>query len=112
MAGSVESSTARGRVLLVDDEPLVLDAYRRVLQRGGFDVEVMESGLGVGARVDDEEFDVVISDIAMPVANGMQVIRNRCSSVQRANCSVTVSRPAASLELPIQRRPTTKKVMA
>jgi DNA-binding NtrC family response regulator len=63
-----------GRVLLVDDER----ALRRILQRGlarvGF--EVIEAGNGRTALelLRQQHFDVVISDVQMPVMNGLELL--------------------------------------
>ena len=66
---------SRGRVLLVDDEPALLVAYQRVLQRGGFEVETLGNGVDVRSHIACKEFDVVISDISMPTASGLDVLR-------------------------------------
>ncbi|HTM22933.1 MAG TPA: ATP-binding protein [Kofleriaceae bacterium] len=61
----------RLRVLVVDDDPMVLRAYTRVLS-GAFDLVLAEGGveaLDVVAR--DRGFDVVLCDLMMPVVDGV-----------------------------------------
>jgi EAL domain-containing protein (putative c-di-GMP-specific phosphodiesterase class I) len=58
------------RVLLVDDEVSVLRAYASALTRHQVIVETASSGAEAIARVKDEAFDVVVSDIAMPGMSG------------------------------------------
>jgi two-component system C4-dicarboxylate transport response regulator DctD len=62
--------TAKPRVLLVDDDPEVLDAYRQTLELEGFDVAAFgnaEAGLAV---LSPECPAVVVSDIRMPGLDG------------------------------------------
>lgn len=64
------------RVLLVDDDAIVLDVLRLSLQDAGYAVLPAESGpvalglLDAGAHV-----DIVVSDLTMPEMDGLQVIR-------------------------------------
>ncbi len=62
------------RVLLVDDEPNVLNGYRRNLRKR-FDVEVADSGSKAIDRIEsDEAYAVVVSDMQMPGVTGVQVL--------------------------------------
>jgi EAL domain-containing protein (putative c-di-GMP-specific phosphodiesterase class I)/ActR/RegA family two-component response regulator len=64
-----------GRVLLVEDEPLLRRAMARMLRRGGF--EVVEAGSGSEAleRLDTAQVDCVLSDISMPGMDGMALLK-------------------------------------
>jgi DNA-binding LacI/PurR family transcriptional regulator/signal transduction histidine kinase/ActR/RegA family two-component response regulator len=69
------------RILIVDDEPIQLRTGRRVLASLGYEVEVMESGLGAyelfsrAAASGRSPFDLVIMDMVMGEAlDGLQVI--------------------------------------
>jgi CheY-like chemotaxis protein len=62
------------KILFVDDEPLVLDAFRRML-RGIIETHTADSGeKGLAAARDDGPFAVVISDMRMPGMNGAQFL--------------------------------------
>ena len=62
-------------VLVVDDEPALRDIVRRTLEAEGFHVEDAPDGASalhlVQARA--EPFDLVLSDLSMPVIDGRQV---------------------------------------
>jgi response regulator RpfG family c-di-GMP phosphodiesterase len=62
------------KVLFVDDEPAVLDGYRRVLQRD-FAIETAVGGeTGLAAAREHGPFSVIISDMRMPGMSGSQFL--------------------------------------
>jgi len=64
---------ARARVLIIDDDPLVLKCYRRSLES----LTEVHSALGGKAALDmlavDRDFDVIVCDLMMPVVDGQAV---------------------------------------
>ena len=67
----------KAKLLLVDDEPLVLRSLQKTLLRAGFSVETAKdctSGLATfeAAQAGDAPFDVVILDINMPGFDGLE----------------------------------------
>jgi EAL domain-containing protein (putative c-di-GMP-specific phosphodiesterase class I) len=64
----------RGRVLLVDDEPIIRRAYVLALESAGHQVVVAADGLRA-AELAKADFDVIISDIAMPGISGLNLLR-------------------------------------
>jgi CheY-like chemotaxis protein len=65
----------RLRVLLVDDEPTILRAYKRAL--GGHDVALASDGTEALAAIHQRsDFDLVLCDITMPAMNGMQLFEH------------------------------------
>ena len=62
-------------VLIIDDEPEVGEAMRRVLEREGFAVTVAGSGKDGVLALERGPIDVVITDIIMPKTHGIDVIR-------------------------------------
>jgi response regulator RpfG family c-di-GMP phosphodiesterase len=62
------------KILFVDDEPAILDGYRRIL-RGEFQVDVAEGGAqGLASIQARGPYSVVISDMRMPAMNGAQFL--------------------------------------
>ena len=59
-------------VLLVDDNRDVREGLARVLRRSGYSVDTAENGLEALADVEKRQFRVVISDIMMPVMDGVR----------------------------------------
>ena len=63
------------RVYVVDDEPLALGAWRRILRRPEFDVATFAAAEpALAALAGDAEVDVVVTDLAMPAMNGMELL--------------------------------------
>jgi signal transduction histidine kinase len=68
----------RGRVLVIDDESMLLDTFQRMLRRD-HDVVLVEGGTRAVAELErDSAFDVVICDLMMPDLDGMQLYRILC----------------------------------
>lgn len=67
----------RPRVLVVDDQPEFVRAVRRLLLAKGYLVEVAPSGYEGARFIADvpEMFDVVVSDIAMPGVDGIELLQ-------------------------------------
>jgi EAL domain-containing protein (putative c-di-GMP-specific phosphodiesterase class I) len=65
----------RGRVLVIEDEPALLRALGRLLERAGFEVELSSTAPSAVERVSQVAFDAVVSDIRMPDMDGIQLLR-------------------------------------
>jgi len=71
MAATVSSNTARMKILVVDDDPSILEIVGTFLQNEGFDVVTATNGtaaLTLARRIDP---NVVITDIRMPEKDGL-----------------------------------------
>jgi len=62
------------KVLLVDDDEHFLTLMTRFTKEFGFAFETAENGAEALERLKDGDFDIVISDYAMPVMDGMQLL--------------------------------------
>jgi EAL domain-containing protein (putative c-di-GMP-specific phosphodiesterase class I) len=71
------NSTARrrGRVLIVDDDPAQVRSIGRVLRLHGYDIETAADGAEASRVLRPDAFDVVLSDIAMPSMDGIQLLQ-------------------------------------
>ncbi len=71
-----EASTSREgqSLLVVDDEPTILDSLCRELTESGFEVTTAASGEEALTRIEDGFFDLVITDLSMPGLDGLQVL--------------------------------------
>jgi len=65
---------AKLQVLVLDDEPIVGKLLRLALSKTGCEVEAYEDPAAAFRRIDEKEFDVVVSDIVMGEIDGLQVL--------------------------------------
>jgi two-component system response regulator AtoC len=63
------------KVLVADDEPLMLRFIVELLKRQGKEVVAAENGAEAIRLLENEPFDLVISDMKMPMKNGLDVLK-------------------------------------
>ena len=63
------------RVLVVDDEPSILELVAEYLEGRGWEVEVARSGREARALLDAWQFDLLLSDLKLPDTDGLEVVR-------------------------------------
>jgi len=63
------------RILVVDDEPTVLMFCTRALSRMGYEAQGASSGEEALALLKTGAFDVLVTDVAMPGMNGIELLR-------------------------------------
>lgn len=69
-------SSSSSHVLVVDDEPLVREVSRRMLQGAGLTVSVADDGARAIATVEcDPSIDTVVLDVTMPGMSGPEAMR-------------------------------------
>jgi DNA-binding NtrC family response regulator len=68
------ASDQRRRILIVDDEPLIVEVLKEHL-RAAYDVETVLSGADALDAVTRQRPDVVLLDINMPRMNGVEVLK-------------------------------------
>jgi len=64
----------KGRILLVDDEDIVLRSCQRILG-STYDLDTARDGLAALGKVNENDYDVMILDIKMPRMDGIEVLR-------------------------------------
>jgi len=63
------------RILIVDDEEIVIRSCRRILAGDDFTINSVESGQEALKILDEGDYDIVVLDIAMPGLTGIEVTR-------------------------------------
>ena len=61
--------------LVVDDEPSICELLEISFRKEGHKVEVVSNGQAAKRRLAAQIFDIVISDIAMPDMNGVELLQ-------------------------------------
>lgn len=63
------------RILIVEDDPGMVEAVRLRLEANGYDVLIARDGAEGLARIREEKPDLVILDIMLPIMDGLTVCR-------------------------------------
>ena len=61
------------KILIVDDEKLICEEFKDILQEEGHEVEVAYNGLEALTKVEAQPFDLVFLDVLMPKMEGREV---------------------------------------
>ena len=64
------------RVLVVDDEPSIVELVEYNLEREGFEVLVEQDGVKGLARAQSDRPDLIVLDVMLPEMSGLDVCRN------------------------------------
>jgi two-component system KDP operon response regulator KdpE len=63
------------RVLVVDDEPGIRKVVRDALERAGHEVETAGDGDEAIPLLESQDFDLLVTDLAMPRRGGLELVR-------------------------------------
>jgi len=64
------------KILVIDDDLLVVKSLAKLLQQEGYSVSSAQSGREALDLIKDIDFDLIISDIRMPETNGIETTYN------------------------------------
>ena len=67
-------SRPKARILIVDDEPAMLEACEETLRYHGYDVSLRDTPDGGIAAVREQTFDLMLLDLKMPDKDGLEVL--------------------------------------
>ena len=65
----------RFNILVVDDEAVIREGIRRILEADGYAVDTSASGYVAIEAIQGKSFDLVITDLKMPGMDGMEVLK-------------------------------------
>jgi NADH-quinone oxidoreductase subunit E/NADP-reducing hydrogenase subunit HndA len=63
------------RILFVDDEPIITRSAERVLNAEGYVVDGVLSGREAASRMEQDHYDLLVTDLRMPEMDGLTLIR-------------------------------------
>ncbi len=75
MGTDKQENCRRNHILVVDDEAVIREGMRRILEGDGYSVEVSASGRAAIEKIQEKDFDIVITDLKMPGMDGMEVLK-------------------------------------
>jgi CheY-like chemotaxis protein len=95
----------RRKVLVVDDDPIILEVIRERLESAGYDVHIRTEALGTSQWVAREQPDVILLDVMMPALGGAELghLLKRSNSTNQTPLILHSSMNEAELEPLIER---------
>ena len=63
------------RILLVEDEANMVRTLAKILERKGYTVDAASTGEEALQRLSERTYDLLITDLNMPVMDGLQLLR-------------------------------------
>ncbi len=73
--GDERKSSNGAKILVIDDEEVVHISLKRILGRKGHRVSTTSSGHEALALLENESFDMVVTDLMMPEMNGIELLQ-------------------------------------
>lgn len=67
---------SQGKILLIDDEPEIIEQFQRALKREGYSVDTALSGEEGWEKYQHSYYDVIITDWKMGKMNGLDLLNN------------------------------------
>jgi len=87
-SGSIGSPGEGIRVLIVDDEKSHAEVVGEALERQGYEITLATSGNAGSRQIDQEDFDIILTDLRMGDLGGMEILK-KARQVQ-PDCEVLV----------------------
>ena len=77
-------------ILVIEDDDIMLKAIRNILGKDGYNVITAKDGKEAFEKLDGGEYDVVVTDLMMPYANGLEVVSRLRSDETKRNVGIIV----------------------
>ena len=78
------------KILLIEDDPFLIDIYTTKLKEASYSVDVAEDGDTALRKVKDEPPDLMLLDIVLPNFNGWEILRKVKSSDKNKKIKVVI----------------------
>jgi DNA-binding response OmpR family regulator len=77
-------------ILVIEDDDIMLKAIRNILNKDGFNVFTAKDGKEAFEMLDNGDYDIVITDLMMPYANGLEVVSKLRNDSAKRNVGIIV----------------------
>lgn len=78
------------KIVLVEDDPLLIDIYSTKFKEAGFQVAVVDRGDAAPLFIAKEKPDLVVLDIVLPQKDGWDILKTVKSSDKTKNIKVVI----------------------
>ena len=80
--------STKNKILVIDDEPEVVELLKKRLERAGYQVITATDGMGGFKKACEQKPDLILLDIIMPEVDGLTVLRRL--RAEEATCEIPV----------------------
>ncbi|MBU1043404.1 MAG: response regulator [Candidatus Omnitrophica bacterium] len=63
----------KAKIMIVDDQPIVLRAYKKELAGQDYSITAVSSGQEAIEKAAQEQFDIILTDLVMPGMSGLEL---------------------------------------
>ncbi len=99
----VNSTSKAPKVLVAEDEKVLRLMMAKLLQISGYKVYTCSDGLQALELIGKESFDLIVTDMMMPGANGMEVLRATRRRQPRTKVIIITGTPSSETLLEAKR---------
>lgn len=78
------------RVLLIEDDPFLIDVYETKLKKSGYKVEVVEKGDLAFEKIKSTNPNLILLDIVLPKMDGWEILKKIKKEEETKNCKVVI----------------------
>jgi DNA-binding response OmpR family regulator len=78
------------KIVLVEDDPLLIDIYSTTFKEAGFLVVVVDRGDAAVERITQERPDLVVLDIVLPQTDGWEILKSVKSNEKTKDIKVVI----------------------
>lgn len=64
------------KILIVDDDVLMLKALKFRMNKDGYEVDTAEDGRKAIECIDNGNYDLVLTDVMLPFKNGLEIVQH------------------------------------
>lgn len=82
------------RLLLVEDDPILVRCLKKDLQQAGYAVDVADNGVDAEYLGNESIYDVIVLDLGLPQRSGLEVLKNWRASSNTTPVIVLTARDA------------------
>ena len=77
-------------ILVIEDDDIMLKAIRNILGKDGYNILTAKDGKEAFDKLEHENYDVVVTDLMMPYANGLEVVSRLRSDETKRHVGIIV----------------------
>jgi len=90
ISNKTKSQNSAKRILIVEDDPFLIDIYTTKLKDIGFSIDVANDGEDGLRKLKEGNFDLLMLDIVLPHIDGWQVLKQISENEELKNLKVIV----------------------